>query len=72
MTVDPLGDKLENGNWSKVVYHVEANFNDCHGWRRNGQEHKTVARADLMARHFRARANVRIVKVETIETVVLP
>lgn len=67
---DPLDDKLADGHTVKVCYHVEVNFNDCRGWLRNFQEHETLLSAEQMARHFRKSADVRIVKVETAETVV--
>lgn len=68
--INALDDKLADGYASKVSYHVEANFMDCHGWQRNAQEHDTLDDAQQMARHFRKIAAIRIVKIEITETVV--
>ena len=70
---DPLIDPLATGRTVKVCYRVEAKFHGeghAPGWRRNQQEHETPEQAQRMAQHFTKLADVRIVRVEVIETVV--
>ena len=70
---DPTIDPLADGSTVKMCYRVEAKFHgEGHaiGWRRNQQEHETLEQAQRMAQHFTKLADVRIVHVEVIETVV--
>lgn len=70
---DPTIDLLADGIMVKVCYRVEAKFRgegNAPGWRRNQQEHETLEQAQRMAQHFTKLADVRIVHVEVIETVV--
>jgi len=53
---------------TKIYYCVEAKFNERKGWQRNFQEHESLDRAKSMARHFFKMAEVRIIRIEIIET----